>query len=162
MKRQEFATLLEVFLKAPPPYRHLYLWHGEADGLSALLPPGKTSSLDLFELAARLPSRPLAQEEAQRVLGAALRKAVQEWAASDAEVRPILVVKGSQLLARYRVSLASFYEALTARLMVVLVCSAADASYDPGGRLPLYVQCDPGATLTYLSQLVEDNHIIEA
>jgi hypothetical protein len=46
--------------------------------------------------------------------------------------------------------------------MVVLVCSAADASYDPGGRLPLYVQCDPGATLTYLSHLVEDNHIIEA
>lgn len=162
MNRQEFQSVLEEFLKAPSPYRHLYVWHGERDQLAILLPPAKTKSLDLFDLAANLVTRPLAQEEAQRVLTAALRTAVQQWASSEAQIRPILEVRGTQLLARYRVSLAPLYDAMTVRMMALLLCSSADTDYDPAGRLPAYVQCDPIMTLTYLSQLLEDDHVVEA
>lgn len=156
MKVGEFADFVAAFLKAPSPYRHLYLWYGEADALQALLPSGKTQSLDLFALAATLESRPLAQSEAQEALSDVLRARVRAWAQRDADARPILVVTGSELLARYRVSLNPFYEALTGQVMVVLVSSARDAAYRPVEPLPSYVICDPGATFTYLSALVED------
>jgi len=73
------------------------------------------------------------------------------------------VVTGCSLLARYRVGLQPFYEVLTDHTMVVLVCPAAtvgSAAYDPAGRLPDYVRCEPGATLAYLSRLVEDDHVV--
>lgn len=162
MNRQEFQAVLEGFLKAPSPYRHLYVWHGESDQLAALLPPAKTASLDLFDLAANLTRQPLAHEEAQRALTEALRAAVQRWATTEAQVRPVLLVQGSQLLARYSVSLAALYETMTVGMMVLLLCSSADTSYDPAGRLPPYVQCDPAAPLNYLGQLVDDNHVVEA
>jgi len=156
MNPAEFADFVAAFLKAPSPYRHLYLWYGEADTLMAQLPPGKTQSLDLFTLAATLESRPLAQSEAQEALSDVLRASVRAWAQRDADARPILVVTGCEVLACYRVSLNPFYEALTGQVMVVLVSSARDAAYRPTESLPNYVICNPGATFTYLSTLVED------
>ena len=56
--------------------------------------------------------------------------------AEDASAHPILMVTGCELLARYRIGLQPFYEVLTGHSMVILVCSAEDATYDPAGRLP--------------------------
>ena len=118
--------------------------------------------LDIFGLAAELSHHPFAQDEANELLRDALRAKLRDWYAGGADACPVLVITGTELLARYRIGLQPFYEVLTDRLMIILVCSAADASYDPAGRLPSYAHCESGATLAYLSRLVEDNHVIEA
>lgn len=161
MKRDQFAATLESFFQSPQPYRHLYIWHGKADDLMPLLPPGRAQSLDIFQLAAELNCHPFTQDAANELLRDALRARLRDWYAGGADAHPVLVVTGCKLLARYRVGLQPFYEVLTGRSMVILVCSAADASYDPTGRLPGYVHYESGATLAYLSQLAEDDHVIE-
>lgn len=160
MNRTRFQAVIAAFLQGPQPVRQLYLWHGEASDLLALLPPGRTQPLDIFELAAGLSRHPFAQDEAHELLLDALRARLRDWYRSGADAQPILVVTGCSLLARYRVGLQSFYEVLTDRAMIVLVCPAADAAYDPAGRLPGYIRCEPGATLAYLSRLVEDDHVV--
>ncbi|MBN1874409.1 MAG: hypothetical protein JXA33_09270 [Anaerolineae bacterium] len=162
MNRQEFTGWVTAFLNAPQPYRHLYLWHGEAEALSSVVPIAKTAPLDLFALAVELDARPVAQMEAQEVFSDALRDKVRAWARNASTARPILQVTGCELLACYQVGLHPFYEVLTGNRVVILVCSAADAAFNPAGRLPTYVWYTPGATLTYLSNLMEDNHIVEA
>jgi len=162
MKRDQFVAVLEAFFRGPQPYRHLYVWHGEADNLMSLLPPGRMQPLDVFELTAGSSHYPFADEEANELLRDALRARLQDWYAGGADSHPVLVVTGCELLARYRVGLQPFYEVLTDRSMIILVCSAADASYDPAGRLPDYVHCEPGATPAYLGRLVEDDHVVEA
>ena len=162
MKRDQFEATLEAFLQGPQPYRHLYVWYGEADDLMLLLPSGRAQPLDIFQLAAELSHHPFAQDEANELLRDALRARLRDWYTGGADSHPVLVVTGCELLARYRVGLQPFYEVLTDRSMIILVCSAADASYDPSGRLPGYIHCEPGATLAYLSRLVEEDHVIEA
>jgi hypothetical protein len=162
VKRDQFAKTLRAFLSGPQPYRHLYLWYGETDDLISLLPAGCAQRLDFFQVTAELDHYPFAQDEAGELLRDALRVQLRDWYAGGAEYHPILVVIGCELLARYRVGLHPFYEVLTDRSMVILVCAAADAAYDPQGRLPGYVHCEPGATLAYLSRLVEDDHVVEA
>jgi hypothetical protein len=159
MKLEQFRTTLDAFLQGPQPYRNLYVWYGEDDGLMALLPAGRTQSLNLFQLAAELNRHPFAQDEANELLRDALRARLRGWYSAD--THPILIVTGCELLARYRVGLQPFYSVLTDRSMVILICSALDAAYDPAGRLPGYVQCEPGTTLAYLSRLVEDDHVVE-
>jgi hypothetical protein len=162
MIRDQFAAMVEAFFQGAQPYRHLYLWHGEVDELSSLLPSGRFQSLDCFCLAAGLSRYPFARDEANELLRDALRSRLRDWYAEDASAHPILMVTGCELLARYRIGLQPFYEVLTGHSMVILVCSAEDATYDPAGRLPAYVRCEPNATLAYLSRLVEDGNIIES
>jgi len=162
MKREQFEAILSTFLSGPQPYRHLYVWYGEVSDLTSLLPVGCVGRLDIFQVAAELGRYPFAKDEANQLLGDALRVRLRDWYAGGAEGHPVLVVTGCELLARYQIGLHLFYEVLTDRSMITLVCSAEDASYDPAGRLPGYVRCEPGATLTYLSRLVEDNHVVEA
>lgn len=161
MRGGQFAAVLKGFFVSPQPYRHLYVWHGEVNDLMDLLPRNRVQSLDIFKLAGELDRHPFAQNEANELLRDALRARLQEWLSTAADAHPVVVVNGCELLARYRVDLQPFYEVLTDRLMVILVCSAADASYDPAGQLPGYVHCEPGRTLAYLSRLVEDNHVVE-
>lgn len=161
MRADQLAAVLEDFFVSPQPYRHLYVWHGEVDDLMSLLPPNCVQPLDIFQLARELDCHPFAQNEANEVLRDELRARLQAWFRGGADARPVVVVTGCELLARYRVGLQPFYEVLTERSMVILVCSAADASYDPAGQLPGYVHCEPGRTLAYLSRLVEDNHVVE-
>jgi hypothetical protein len=162
MRRDQFAATLESFFVSPQPYRHLYVWHGEVDDLMSLLPPNCVQPLDIFQLAGQLGRHPFPQDEANEVLRDQMRARLREWLPARADTHPVVVVSGCELLARYRVDLQPFYEVLTERSMVILACSAADASYDPAGRLPGYVRCEPSRTLAYLSRLVEDNHVIEA
>jgi hypothetical protein len=161
MRSDQFKATLEAFLQSPQPYRHLYVWHGEVDDLMSLLPSGHVESLDTFRLAAELSHHPFAQDEANELLRDALRARLRDWYAGGSDARPVLVVTGTELLGRYRVGLQPFYEVLTDHSMVILVCSAEDATYDPAGRLPGYVRCEPGATLAYLSRLFEEDHVIE-
>lgn len=162
MKRDQFVTALEIFFKSPQPYRHLYVWHGQVDDLKSLLPTGRAQVLHLFQVAAELDRHPLAQDEANELLRDALRFWLRDWYTDRVKTHPVLVVTGGELLARYQVGLQAFYEVLTDRSMIILACSAEDAAYDPKGRLPGYVRCEPSATLTYLSRLVKDDHVIEA
>ncbi len=161
MKLDQFKTTLDAFLQGPQPYRNLYVWYGEADGLTALLPAGRTQSLDLFQLAAGLSRHPFAQDEANELLRDVLRARLRAWYNDSAGAHPVMIVSGCELLARYRVGLQPFYDALTDHSMVILICSAVDAAYNPAGRLPGYVQCEPGTTLAYLSRLVEDDHVVK-
>jgi len=160
MKLDQFKITLDAFLSSPQPYRNLYVWYGEADGLAALLPAGQTQSLDLFQLAAGLSHHPFAQDEANELLRDVLRARLRAWYSDSAGLHPIMIVSGCELLARYRVGLHPFYDVLTDHSMVILICSAVDAAYNPAGRLPGYVQCEPGTTLAYLSRLVEDDHVV--
>lgn len=165
MRLDRFRTILETFLRAPQPYRNLYVWHGEVegtDGLRSLLPSDQMQSLDLFQMTGGLSHHPFARDEVSELLRDALRARLRDWYTDDVSTQSVLVVTGCELLARYGVGLQPFYEALTDRGMIILVCSAADAAYDPAGRLPVYVRCEPGATLAYLSRLVEDDHVVEA
>lgn len=161
MKQDQFTSKLDTFFQGPEPYRHFYLWHGEVDDVSFLLPSGYVQRLDMFRLASELSHYPLAQQEASELLRDVLRTQLRVWYERDGDQHPVLIVTGCELLARYRVGLQPFYEVLTDRTMVILVCSAADAAYDPAGRLPSYVRCEPGATLAYLSPLLEDDHVVE-
>ena len=162
MTRNEFEAVVKAFFQGPQPYRHLYLWHGEAKDLMRLLPSGRVRLLDLFRLAAELSHHPFAQDEAGELLRDAIQAELMNWHGRGVESHPVLVVTGCELLARYWVGLQPFYQVLTDRSMVVLVCSAANVSYEPAGRLPDYVHCEPGATLSYLSRLVEENHVVAA
>ena len=105
MKRDHFVATLEAFFKGPQPYRHLYVWYGEADDLVSLLPPSRDQSLDIFQLAADLSHHPFAQDEANELLRDTLWVRLRDWYAGGADAHPVLVVTGTGLLARYPVGL---------------------------------------------------------
>ncbi len=61
MVLDDFKTLLNNFAKRPvPPIadRHVYLWHGELSALHALLPPGLSTTMDLFGMTLNAAANP--------------------------------------------------------------------------------------------------------
>lgn len=162
MELNDFKALLASFAQRPAPAiagRHVYLWHGELPALRALLPPGLSIDLDLFEISRSLPRTPFAADEARRVLQAG----IQSWLdahAPPAGVQRAVVVTGAALLARYRVPLNAFYVHAGESQMFVFVVPSHATSFRPQKPLPAYVDFNPQATLEYLHTKLGDQATI--
>lgn len=152
MIKADFFNLIARFAQRPMPAlggRHVYLWHGQLRTLTAALPGElKMFTLDLHQLAAKLPRTPRARDEARQLL----TRAIQQQLKSQLETssQQVFVVTGCDLLSRYQVSLRSFFQLASESRMIILVVSALETQFQPSGLLPSYVELDPGAPFEYL------------
>ena len=161
MTRDEFLDLLSRFAERPLPAlsgRHLYLWHGSVEHLTAIVPGNVARTLDLHALAATLPHSPRSADAARRLLRDALRSQLAELPTLDRQ--RVLVVTGCDLLSRYRVPLGPFFEVASERLMVVLLVPPAETHFRPAEPIPDYVLLDPDAPFEYLQTLVGKGAVI--
>ena len=162
MVLDDFKTLLSNFAKRPvPPIvdRHVYLWHGELSALHALLTPGLSTTLDLFNMTRSLQRTPFAIDEARRVL----QTTIQSWLDRQAPLsgtRQVVVVTGAAMLARYRVPINAFFNSAGESQMFVFVVPRYETALQPQGSLPGYVDFNPQVTLEYLQTKLGDQAII--
>ena len=164
MVLDDFKTLLSNFSKRPvPPIadRHVYLWHGELSALHALLTPNLSTTLDLFDITRSLQRTPFSIDEARRVL----QTAIQSWLDHHAPLsgtQQVVVVTGTELLARYRVPINAFFSSAGESQMFVFVVPRHETALQPQGSLPGYVDFNPQATLEYLQTKLGDQATIGA
>lgn len=162
MQTDQFNDLLANFTRRPvPPVtgRHVYVWHGELAALKAALPGGLAVELDLYALAATLSRTPYALDEARRVLLAAVQAWLRDYMPAAGQ-RQVIVVTGCTLLARYRLSLESFFQASGDARMIVFVVTPTETDFNPVRPLPPYVTVQPAATLDYLRATVGEPAIV--
>ncbi|TEU16811.1 MAG: hypothetical protein E3J21_09745 [Anaerolineales bacterium] len=161
MTHDEFLDLLSRFAERPLPAlmgRHLYLWHGSAEHLAAVVPGNVARALDLHALVATLPHAPRSTDAARRLLRDTLRSQLADLPTLDCQ--QVLVVTGNDLLSRYRVPLGSFFEIASEQVMVVLVVSPAETHFRPAEPIPDYVSLDPDAPFDYLRTAVGAEAVI--
>ncbi len=161
MTHDEFLDLLARFAERPLPAltgRHVYLWHGELEGLTSALPGNVPHELDLHDLAANLPRAPRSIDAARRALLHALRSQLGELPATERQ--QVLPVTGCDLFSRYRVPLRPFYEIVSEHFMVVLVLPSAETRFQPAEPIPDYVFLDADAAYEYLRSAVGAESVI--
>ena len=162
MNKMEFAALLAQMAERPvPPLagRHVYLWHGELAGLQGLAPGGMSIELDLYTLAAGLPKTPFALDEARRLLQAGIGAWLRYHAPAPGG-HQVVVVTGSSLLQRYRVTLDAFFQFSTERRPIVFALSRRESEYRPVRPMPDYVDLEPSDTCEYLRAKLGDHALI--
>lgn len=156
MTPESFAQMLHNFANRPlPPLegRHVYLWHGEESQLRLLLRPGLDMTLDLYDLPARLPRTPHAIDEARRLL----HTAISDWLRAQAPSfgsQQVVIVTGSSLLARYRVSLDIFFQASNESRLFIFVVPLRETRFLPRKPLPAFVTLQPTAIFAYLQSAI--------
>jgi len=161
MTRDEFLDLLSRFAKRPLPAlagRHLYLWHGSVEHLTAVLSGNVVRTLDLHVLAATLSRAPRSTDAVRRLLRDTLRSQLANLTTSHRQ--QVIVVTGCDLLSRYRVPLGPFFEIASEHVMVVLVVSPAETRFRPAEPIPDYVLLDPDAPFDYLRTAVGKGAVI--
>ncbi len=161
MTRDEFLDLLSRFAERPLPAlagRHVYLWHGDAQGLTTVLAPSLLRILDLHTLAATLPQSPRSNHTARRRLQTALRSYLADLGTLSHQ--QVLVVTGCDLLSRYQVPLGPFFEIASEQLMVVLVIPPSETYFRPSEPLPEYVVLDARAPFHYLCAALGERSVI--
>jgi hypothetical protein len=161
MTCDEFLDLLSRFAERPLPAltgRHLYLWHGSKEYLTSALRGNVALTLDLHDLAAKLPRSPRSIDAARRLLRDTLRSQLADLLMLDRQ--QVLVVIGCDLLSRYRVPLGPFFEIASEQMMVVLVVSSAETHFRPAEPIPDYVLLDPDAPFEYLRTAMGEEAVI--
>jgi len=146
---KEIAT---KFKERPLPGRKLYIWHGSKEKLLDYLPADNVRELDILQIAPQEGIDESTQIR-KRVKKAIVQK-LEEYIL-NLKGQQILVVSNVYLLARYKVSLSSFYEIyFSDKTMVVLVVLKGKVDI----RLPDYVSFENNATLKYLKEVLPEEH----
>jgi hypothetical protein len=162
MTKDEFARLLENFSSRPLPAtsgRHVYVWVDDLTALLSIASAGAVATLDLYSLAAQLPRKPSAVDEARRVLQRAIRGWLDEGTAGAA-TQHVIIVTGAPLLARYRASLADFLQAATDSRMFIFVLPPTETAFQPRRSLPAYVQFRPQSNLEFFQAAIDPSSIV--
>jgi len=163
VKSQELKQLGIQLARGPVPGRHVYLWYGSPSALLPLLPKGLVESLDITRLMACEERLPTASREARRRIDKALRAKLQGVALQLAmqNRRQILVVTGTELLARYGVGLVPFYdEYVSDKTMVIFLAHRATDSSPVLENLPGFVRLLPDTTYRYVLSLLESEDAV--
>ena len=137
MNPSEFLALTARFAERPFPAqvgRHVYLWHGKTEALLVAIPGTALCTLDVHRLAAGLSRAPRSLDAARRLLRRTLRSRLQELVSPHGQ--QVLVVTGCDLLSRYRVPPALFFEWASERTMIVLILSPDESCFEPPVPLP--------------------------
>lgn len=161
MTSDEFLDLLSRFAERPMPAlvgRHVYLWHGSVDYLTAALSGSIVRTLDLHTLAATLSQSPRSIDAARRLLLQALRLHFADWRTPNHQ--QVLVVTGCDLLSRYRVPLGPFFEIASEHTAVVLTIPPLETHFQPAEPLPDYVLLDSHAPFDYLREALGEGAVI--
>lgn len=163
MTPDDLRALLEHLTQGPVVptgvVRHVYLWHGDPDALTVLVPAALRQPLDLYALAQRLPRTPYALDEAQHLLRTEIEGELQ--CQKERAPSQVLIVSGCGLLARYRVPLQPFHAFASDRRVVILTVSRQDSEFAPTASLPEFTHLDQTATLTALRVAVGEQNIVQ-
>lgn len=129
------------------------------------MPPNIAAHLDLYTLAAELPKRPYAADEARRQLQGGIRRWLAEQANSGA--RPVnhqqaIVVSGVSLLVRYNTALTDFFQASGDSCLIVFVLPPNEVSIQPARMLPAYIRFDPESALRFFQSALGVTSIVGA
>jgi len=160
---QELRQLSEELALGPVPGRHVCLWQDDADLLMSILHKGLTEYLDIARLMPSEEPPPGAEREAAKRIERALRTKLKELASQLAQEnrRQILVVAGTELLARYGVGIGAFYdEYVSDKTMVVLTTRRVVADSPVLDTLPDFVILDPDAAYRYIRRLLESDEAV--
>lgn len=112
-------------------------------------------------MARSLPRTPLADDEARRVLQAAIEGWLDHHP-PHVGAQQAVIVTGATLLARYRMPLNAFFHRAGEAQMFVFVLPPHETTFHPSRPLPLYVDFHPQATLSYLVTKLGEPAIIGA
>lgn len=162
MTRDGFVQLLARFAKRPIPStegRHVYVWLGSLDDLTASAPRGLVQVLDLHDLCRTLERTPNTTEAARTVLKNAISGWLEREFPKDERQR-VLAVTGCDLLMRYQVPLSQFVQLASESKLIALIVSPDDRAYKPLKPLPAYVHLQTDATLSYLKSHLAENAVI--
>jgi len=163
VKSEELKQLGLELVCGPVPGRHVYLWYGNPNALLPLLPEGLVESLDITRLMACEERLPTASREARRRIDKALRARLQGLASQLAKEnrRQILVVTGTELIARYGVGLVPFYdEYVSDKTMVILIAYQVADSSPVLENLPDFTTLAPDATYRYIRSVLESEDAV--
>lgn len=163
MKTERLRQLSLELASGPLPGRHVYLWYGSSKALLLLLPAGLVKSLDVTRLMACEERPPTASGEARRRIERALRLKLQELASQLAinNGRQILVVSGTELLARYGIGIVSFYEEYVSdRTIVIFIAHRVTDNSPVLENLPGFVRLLPDTTYRYVLSLLESEDTV--
>lgn len=161
MTKDELFNLIQRFSSRPIPAtagRHVYLWHGDLNGLRAIIPPGILQSLDLHRLVANLAHTPRPKDEAARLIQNIIRDELDKTISIGQQ---IVVVTGCDLLSRYVVPLKAFFQIASETTMIILALSATETNFKPNFVLPDYISFNPAASFTYLKEILGESATIE-
>jgi hypothetical protein len=161
MNQDEYLDLLSRFSGRALPAqvgRHVYLWQGSTSSLLARVPGSVSRVLDLHQLAAGLARAPRSIDAARPLLNRAIRSQLDDLISPRGQ--QVIAVTGCDLLSRYRVRLALFFEKATEQVMIVFVVPANESHFQPSVPLPGYVALNPQAPLEYLSSVLDKRAVI--
>jgi len=163
MTRDDLFSLIQRFSQGPLPAldkRHVYVWHGEPEVLHDAIPAAVLVEINLHQLAATIDRAPRAQDEAMRLLRAALERLLKSNRRADRQ--QVFFISGCDLLSRYRVPAKSLYALASEQHMIILAVSPAETRFQPSSHLPDYVSLNTSATLDYLRSLIGEAATVTA
>jgi hypothetical protein len=162
MTSDEFFQLLTRFARRPTPSlegRHVYVWAGQTSILSAKIPRGQITVLDLHALCKTLERTPNTTEAARTVFAEAISKWLEKEMPEDDKQR-VLVITGCDVLLRYQIPPSPFVQIASEKRLIVFTVPPEERQYKPTRPLPNYVHLEPSATFTYLKLHTTENGII--
>ena len=162
MSRDDFLALLQSIARRPVPAtagRHVYVWQGTLEEITASAPHGLLKILDLHELCRALDGTPETDSAARRILEAAIGKWLEKEFPRDDRQRA-LAIMGCDLLMRYALPLSQFVQIASENRLVVMVVSEPVGGPPLRKALPPYVHFQPGATLDYFKTRISEQAFV--
>lgn len=152
MKKEDFVELLEKLIERPVSGRKLFVWIGNKQSITDILPAEITNEVDLLHI---IPDESCSddvsiQRELRKIMKEMLQQGVQSLKGQQ-----VLLVSNSWVLARYKVPLSVFYKYyLGDRTLVVLRVDKSTFS----GKLAEYVRFRENITLDYFKNLLAEEN----
>ncbi|GFP32118.1 hypothetical protein HKBW3S42_00423, partial [Candidatus Hakubella thermalkaliphila] len=152
MKKEDFVELLKKLRERPVSGRKLFVWVGDKQSITDILPAEITNEVDLLQI---IPDESCSDDaNIQRELRKIVRETLQQGVQS-LKGQQVLLVSNSWVLARYKVPLSVFYKYyLGDRTLVVLQVDKSMFS----GKLPEYVRLRENITLEYFRNLLPEEN----
>lgn len=148
----DFKKIITTFKERSLPGRKLYIWRGSKEKILDYLPTDIVRELDVLQIAPQGVIDERAQ--IQKGIKKAIAQKLEEYIL-NLQVQQILVVSNIHLLARYKVSLVSFYEIyFSDKTLVILTVPMEKVDT----QLPAYVSFEDDFTLKYLKEVLSEEH----
>lgn len=159
MKIKEFILLAKDLQNGPIPGKRIFVWNDDIEELYEYLPNKIIKELNISQL-------PLSKENLtndvniQKDIKKALNRELENYL-SQLNGQQILIVYGTELIARYNIGLRSFYDYYIGdKTMVVLINPFIHLENIQSFISHDYVEINENATLRYFHNILEDENFI--
>jgi hypothetical protein len=164
MKKTEFTKLIDSFQRDTMPGKQAFVWHGDKDSLLSAI--SKIIPTVVINLLSDLNLRSTTTNSDEKTFSVYIQEALEKkliglyQEVASLQSNQILIILNSQILARYKIGLVTFYDYyLGDRTKIVFVVPKSQNIL--ALNLPEYVQYEPNKTIDYLAKLTQNQQIIE-